>query len=181
MNDRECTAKTITGPLGPLWIEVEAGALTRLAFVGERELRPHKGSGADAGPLFTEIGAQLDAYFAGRLRAFDLPLAPRGTPFQEQVWRALARIPYGVTCSYAELAARVGRPSGARAIGAANGRNPIAIVLPCHRVIGASGGLTGYAGGLGRKAWLLAHEGAGQPPSGAAASIANFRTYAATP
>jgi methylated-DNA-[protein]-cysteine S-methyltransferase len=102
-----------------------------------------------------EPAEQLQAYFAGELRAFDLPLAPHGTPFQREVWSALREIPYGSTISYAELAAAVGRPDAARAVGAANGRNPIAVVIPCHRVIGASGALTGYGGGLGRKRLLL--------------------------
>jgi methylated-DNA-[protein]-cysteine S-methyltransferase len=107
---------------------------------------------------FAPVVEQLEAYFAGERRTFDLPLAPTGTPFQRQVWEELARIPYGETVSYAELAARAGRPGAARAAGAANGRNPISIVLPCHRVVGSSGALTGYAGGMERKRWLLAHE-----------------------
>ena len=101
---------------------------------------------------------QLRAYFAGRRQAFDLPLAPQGTPFQQQVWRALCEIPYGETISYGELARRIGKPTSSRAVGAANGQNPIAIIIPCHRVIGANGKLTGYAGGLHRKEFLLGHE-----------------------
>lgn len=103
---------------------------------------------------------QLDAYFDGKRRRFDLPLAPRGTPFQAQVWNTLATIPYGETISYAQLATRVGRPTAMRAVGAANGRNPLPIVLPCHRVIGADGSLTGFGGGLLTKAFLLRLEGA---------------------
>lgn len=100
----------------------------------------------------------MRAYFAGELQAFDLPLNMIGTDFQRVVWRELARIPYGEIISYAELARRVDRPGAARAVGAANGRNPISIVVPCHRVIGANGTLTGYGGGLDRKEWLLRHE-----------------------
>jgi methylated-DNA-[protein]-cysteine S-methyltransferase len=107
---------------------------------------------------FAEALAQLDAYFAGRLRRFDLPLAPQGTPFQREVWSALTAIPYGDTVSYRELARRVGRPLASRAVGAANGRNPIPIVIPCHRVIGADGSLTGFGGGLEIKRQLLALE-----------------------
>jgi methylated-DNA-[protein]-cysteine S-methyltransferase len=104
---------------------------------------------------FQEAIAQLDAYFAGRLRRFDLALAPRGTPFQRDVWSALTRIPYGETVSYSELASRIGRPAATRAVGAANGRNPLPIVIPCHRVIGADGSLTGFGGGLPIKRRLL--------------------------
>jgi methylated-DNA-[protein]-cysteine S-methyltransferase len=102
--------------------------------------------------------AQLAEYFAGRRRTFDLPLAPRGTGFQQRVWRALSAIPYGETRSYGAIAASIGRPAASRAVGAANGKNPIWIIVPCHRVIGASGHLTGYAGGIAVKRWLLEHE-----------------------
>jgi methylated-DNA-[protein]-cysteine S-methyltransferase len=108
--------------------------------------------------LHCEAVDQLRAYFEGTLREFDLPLVLEGTPFQERVWRALADIPYGKTISYSELAAVIGNPSAVRAVGAANGKNPIPIVLPCHRVIGRDGKLTGYAGGLDIKAALLAFE-----------------------
>ena len=110
------------------------------------------------GAPFAGAVEQLEAYFAGERQAFDVPLALAGTPFQRRVWDALAAIPYGQTVTHAELAVRAGRPGAARAAGAANGRNPISIVLPCHRVVGASGALTGYAGGVERKRWLLAHE-----------------------
>ncbi|HMA45123.1 MAG TPA: methylated-DNA--[protein]-cysteine S-methyltransferase, partial [Gemmatimonadales bacterium] len=103
---------------------------------------------------------QLDDYFARRRAVFDLPLAAAGTPFQQRVWRALRQIPFGATESYAGLARRLGAPAAARAVGAANGQNPIPIIVPCHRVIGADGDLTGFGGGLERKRWLLAHEGA---------------------
>ena len=115
--------------------------------------------------VLTRAAAQLDEYFAGERRDFDLPLAPSGTAFQVEVWRALARIPFGATCSYGDLARAVGRPAASRAVGAANGKNPIAIILPCHRVIGASGELTGYGGGLPMKRWLLDHERSCVQPS----------------
>jgi methylated-DNA-[protein]-cysteine S-methyltransferase len=105
--------------------------------------------------VFKEAAAQLDAYFAGELTEFDLPLAPSGTPFQMRVWNELLAIPYGVTATYGQIAARIGQPTAMRAVGLANGRNPLAIVIPCHRVIGAGGSLTGYGGGLDRKRWLL--------------------------
>ncbi|WP_111655447.1 methylated-DNA--[protein]-cysteine S-methyltransferase [Isoalcanivorax indicus] len=103
---------------------------------------------------------QLAEYFAGQRTRFELPLAASGTPFQQQVWRRLCDIPFGATASYADIAARLDNPRAVRAVGAANGRNPLAIVVPCHRVIGRDGSLTGYAGGLARKRWLLAHEAA---------------------
>ena len=101
---------------------------------------------------------QLDDYFAGKRRAFDLPVAPRGSGFQERVWSMLLRIPYGTTWTYGQLARAIGRPSASRAVGTANAANPISIIVPCHRVIAASGALTGYAGGLAAKQWLLDHE-----------------------
>jgi len=111
-------------------------------------------------PLLLEAADQLGAYFAGELHEFDLPLAPRGTPFQRGVWDAVSAIPYGSTATYADIAAAVGRPSACRAVGAANGRNPLPLIVPCHRVIGAAGALTGYGGGLERKRSLLDLEAA---------------------
>lgn len=107
---------------------------------------------------FLETKQQLTAYFAGSLTEFDLPLQMSGTPFQQQVWQALKIIPYGTTLSYGELAQQIGQPTASRAVGLSNGRNPVSIVVPCHRVIGANGKLTGYGGGLERKQWLLDHE-----------------------
>jgi methylated-DNA-[protein]-cysteine S-methyltransferase len=107
---------------------------------------------------FRIVHEQLRAFFAGELRTFDLPLRMAGTPFQRLVWEGLLGIPFGATASYAELAARIGQPGAARAVGAANGRNPIGIIVPCHRVIAADGTLGGYGGGLDRKEWLLRHE-----------------------
>jgi methylated-DNA-[protein]-cysteine S-methyltransferase len=114
-------------------------------------------------PILARAREQLAAYFAGELRVFDLPLAPEGTDFQRAVWRALTQVPFGVTWSYRAIALAVGRPTATRAVGAANGRNPISIIVPCHRVIGADGTLTGYGGGLPRKRWLLEHEGVACP------------------
>lgn len=113
-----------------------------------------------ADPLLLEAADQLRAYFAGKLREFDLPVAPRGTPFQLSVWDAVSAIPYGSTATYAEIAAAIGHPSACRAVGAANGRNPLPLIVPCHRVIGAAGALTGYGGGLERKRSLLDLEAA---------------------
>jgi methylated-DNA-[protein]-cysteine S-methyltransferase len=141
---------TIDSPLGELLIASDGHSLTAVHMNGT----PGPGWRRDPVPL-REGADQLHAYFAGELREFDLPLAAAGTPFQREVWEALRRIPYGETIGYGELAAAVGRPHAARAVGAANGRNPIAVVVPCHRVIGASGALTGYGGGLARKRLLL--------------------------
>ena len=110
-------------------------------------------------PALRECFGQLREYFAGKRREFDLPLSPRGTSFQERVWQEIARVPYGKTISYGELAKRVGAPGQARAAGAATGRNPVGVVIPCHRIVGADGSLTGYAGGLERKTRLLELEG----------------------
>ena len=141
---------TIDSPLGELLLAGDGDGLTGVHMDGA----PGAGWRRDPAAL-REAASQLRAYFAGELRDFDLPLAPHGTPFQQQVWAALREIPYGHTVSYAELAAAAGRPGAARAAGAANGRNPIAIVIPCHRVIGAAGALTGYGGGIARKRMLL--------------------------
>lgn len=150
------THATLPSPVGPITIVASSTAVVAI-HLGDAS--PLPGSRPDdAHPIVAAAAAQLDAYFAGRRRAFDLPLGAAGTPFQQGVWRALCTIPFGATCGYGELAARLGRPSAARAVGAANGRNPIAIVVPCHRVIGKDGTLTGYAGGVAIKQWLLDHE-----------------------
>lgn len=112
-----------------------------------------------SGGVLPLASRQLDEYFAGTRRDFDLPLRLQGTPFQQRVWAVLTEIPYGVTWSYGQLAKRINNPNASRAVGLANGRNPISILVPCHRVIGADGSLTGYGGGVERKRWLLAHEG----------------------
>lgn len=146
---------TIPTPIGPLLL---VGDSTGLLHVGLPEARHPLTCDPswrhDAG-AFVETRRQFDAYFAGERIEFDLPLAPRGTAFQRDVWTALCDIPYGETISYAELARRIGRPRAVRAVGLANGANPLSIILPCHRVIGANGSLTGYGGGLNAKRWLL--------------------------
>jgi methylated-DNA-[protein]-cysteine S-methyltransferase len=144
-------------PVGPLLLSGDSRALTGLQFA-ERASVPESWTRDDG--RFSEERRQLREYFAGRRTTFDLPLALEGNPFEQRVWAALQTIPFGTTTTYGELAARLGAPDAARAVGAANGSNPIAIVVPCHRVIGARGKLTGYGGGLDRKRALLAHEGA---------------------
>jgi methylated-DNA-[protein]-cysteine S-methyltransferase len=145
-------------PVGGLLLEGDENHLRRVAFVKKKPDGSEK-TGASGGPTLRRAVEQLNAYFAGQLREFDLPLDLQGTPFQLGVWRALRDIPYGETISYGELARRIGTPKGSRAVGLANGANPIAIVVPCHRVIGSNGKLTGYGGGLGNKETLLALEG----------------------
>lgn len=127
---------------------------------GERHPRSDRQDGGDRRPttIWREARAQLTAYFAGELIEFDLPLAPQGTEFQKQVWLALRRIPFGATTTYGEIARALGDAGAVRAVGAANGRNPLPIIVPCHRVIGANGSLTGFGGGLPVKRWLLDHE-----------------------
>ena len=121
--------------------------------------------------LLERVAAQLAEYFAGERRVFDLPIGPRGTGFQERVWRSLVAIPFGETRSYGELARTIGRPSASRAVGMANSKNPISIIVPCHRVIAANGELTGYAGGMATKRWLLDHEHRHEQWSQPAASV----------
>jgi methylated-DNA-[protein]-cysteine S-methyltransferase len=144
-------------PIGPLLLSGDRQALTGLRFADGVTI-PNGGRRDDA--RFAEERRQLDEYFAGDRTTFDFPVAPEGNPFERRVWEALRAIPYGTTTTYGALAARLDAPAAARAVGAANGRNPIAIVVPCHRVIGARGNLTGYGGGLDRKRALLVHEGA---------------------
>src|SRR4051812_17404062 len=139
---------TYASPIGPITLRADDDALTALTF----------GAGHDTGGDSTVLAAarrQLDEYFAGTRTEFDLPLRLSGTPWEERVWAQLRTIPYGETATYGELAARLGTPTAARAVGSANGRNPISIVVPCHRVIGSTGALTGYAWGVERKSALL--------------------------
>jgi methylated-DNA-[protein]-cysteine S-methyltransferase len=146
-------------PIGPLRLVAEDDALVALHLPNANPPAAASRAGeTPAAPVLVRAREQLDAYFAGERETFDLPLAPRGTAFQRSVWRALLAVPFGVTCSYGDIAKAVGRPKASRAVGAANGQNPIAIVVPCHRVIGANGTLTGYGGGLPLKEWLLRHE-----------------------
>ena len=146
-------AATLTTPIGELLLVSDGEALTAVQFDDARRGRPTPGGAR--GAVITEASAQLREYFAGERTTFDLPLRAVGTPFEQGVWDELQRIPYGETTSYGELAARVGEPSAARAVGRANGRNPIPIIVPCHRVIGADGSLTGFGGGLTCKRALL--------------------------
>ncbi|MGF1610829.1 MAG: methylated-DNA--[protein]-cysteine S-methyltransferase [Kiloniellales bacterium] len=149
-------------PVGRLLLAGDDSGLRLISFPeGSRAQEPEP-SWRHAPGRFERVIAQLRDYFAGKRTDFDLPLSPRGTPFQLAVWRALCDIPYGETISYGELARRIGRPSASRAVGAANGANPLPIVVPCHRVIGSSGKLTGFGGGLETKAALLALEQGGQ-------------------
>jgi methylated-DNA-[protein]-cysteine S-methyltransferase len=145
---------TLRSPLGVLTVSADAGVLRGIRFSStDFGRRP-------AAPALQSLADRLKAYFDGDFRALDrISVDPVGTPFQRDVWRALLRIPAGQTWSYAELARAVGRPDAVRAVGAANGANPIPIVIPCHRVIGTDGRLVGYGGGLERKRWLLEHEG----------------------
>jgi methylated-DNA-[protein]-cysteine S-methyltransferase len=154
----------LPSPVGPLRLTGDGAALTGVYLsphrYGPAEF-PEAARGTD--PVLGEAAHQLEAYFAGSLTEFDLPLAPAGTPFQQRVWAALREIPFGTTVSYLELARRVAGDRAVRAVGGANGRNPVSIIIPCHRVIGANGSLVGYGGGLERKRWLLRHEAAQLP------------------
>ena len=153
----------VDSPYDALTLVAVDGVLSRLHMTGQRHRPPEETFGSPDPRPFTEAVRQLDAYFAGELTEFDLPLHLVGTPFQLRVWEELRRIPYGETRTYGELAEALGSPGASRAVGLANGKNPIGIVVPCHRVIGAGGGLTGYGGGLDRKQRLLAFEsGAGE-------------------
>ncbi|MHC1786079.1 MAG: methylated-DNA--[protein]-cysteine S-methyltransferase [Christensenellales bacterium] len=147
-------------PLGQMLAIAEDGQLRSLDFVDQ----PPFGLILQEGELMMQVRRQLAEYFSGKLRHFSLPLAPVGTPFQQQVWAALREIPYGQTRSYRDIARAIGKPSAMRAVGGANHRNPIAVITPCHRVIGADGTLVGYGGGLDRKRALLALESAALQP-----------------
>ena len=157
---------TMPSPVGELTLAANERGLTALYF----ERYAHGPAAAERAGWIADDGRnpasgvlasareQLTAYFAGQLTRFEVPLAPEGSPFQQRVWEELRRIPFGARSSYGELARRLGNPNAARAVGAANGRNPISIVVPCHRVVGADGSLTGFGGGVERKRWLLEHE-----------------------
>jgi methylated-DNA-[protein]-cysteine S-methyltransferase len=157
------TSTVVDSPIGPLALTAAGGRLTGLQLGASPDASRKTGGpapltgGADE-TVLAEAAAQLAAYFAGELTEFDLPLSASGTEFQQRVWRCLRDIPYGQTWSYGRLAAAAGNPKASRAVGMANNRNPIPIVIPCHRVIGADGRLVGYGGGLDRKTWLLDHE-----------------------
>jgi methylated-DNA-[protein]-cysteine S-methyltransferase len=149
----------IESPVGRLTLVASAaGELTGL-YLDQQRHRPPEGLFGDRDDyLLPEVAVQLGEYFAGRRTRFDLPLRLSGSPFQQEVWTALQEIPYGQTTTYGELAERLGKPRAARAVGLANGKNPVSIVVPCHRVVGSTGNLTGYGGGLHRKQQLLSHE-----------------------
>jgi len=146
--------RVLDSPVGGLLLARDTAGLRSIRFAEGADLKV----GPSDNGAFDDVVGQLEEYFAGRRRLFDLPLAPDGTAFQQRVWRALLDIPYGETISYGELAARIGQRSASRAVGLANGSNPLPIVIPCHRVIGANGKLTGYGGGLPVKQQLLALE-----------------------
>jgi len=158
----------VASPLGDLRLHADDEGLVAVVFPSQMRLPAWLGGASAAGlpsvarrtPVLSAAARELDAYFAGKLRRFSMPLSvPRGTPFQREVWNALRKLPFGATTSYQRLAEKLGRPTSARAVGAAIGRNPLLLVVPCHRVIGAGGQLTGFAGGLPAKTWLLRHEG----------------------
>jgi methylated-DNA-[protein]-cysteine S-methyltransferase len=157
-----CSFKTIASPVGMLKLVASDAGLVAILWENDDPRRVRLGQMVEdeTHPILIEAERQLADYFAGTRRAFDLPLDFRGTDFQKSVWAALLAIPFGETRSYADIARAVGRPTAFRAVGAANGRNPISIVAPCHRVIGTSGALTGFAGGLKAKEHLLGLEGA---------------------
>jgi methylated-DNA-[protein]-cysteine S-methyltransferase len=139
-------------PIGPMRVHTVAGAITAVEFVAS------PGTAQQPDAVAVEAARQLAQYFDGRRRKFDLPLAPQGTAFQRAVWQQLLAVPHGNVTTYGRIAAAIGRPRAARAVGLASGRNPITVLIPCHRVIGSNGRLTGYGSGLWRKEWLLKHE-----------------------
>lgn len=155
----------IASPVGDLTLVASERGLTAILWENDNPRRVPLGplSAVPDHPVLIAAGRQLTAYFAGELTRFDLPLDFRGTEFQRSVWTALLTIPFGETRSYADIARMIGRPDAVRAVGAANGRNPISIIAPCHRVVGSGGALTGFAGGLAAKRYLLALEGRARP------------------
>lgn len=156
-------ATILDAPFGPLRLESNGRALTALWLPRNGKLSAFKSPLTERDNILKDAVRQLDEYFAGRRRAFDLSLELAGTEFQKRVWRELCKIGFGRTTSYGEIARRIGKPQSCRAVGAANGRNPISIIVPCHRIIGADGTLTGYGGGLETKRWLLELEGVLSP------------------
>ncbi|TDC93926.1 methylated-DNA--[protein]-cysteine S-methyltransferase [Actinomadura sp. 7K507] len=155
------THVVVDSPVGPLTLVALDGALSALYMEVQRHRPAEETFGAPGDPdtePFATVAEQLSAYFAGELTEFDLPLTLHGTPFQKRVWALLQEIPYGDTATYGQLAVEMGKPSASRAVGLANGRNPVGIIVPCHRVIGSTGDLTGYGGGLDRKRYLLDFE-----------------------
>jgi methylated-DNA-[protein]-cysteine S-methyltransferase len=145
-------------PLGRMFVRGDGQFVTGLFMPHHKGWRGPDASWQQSDASFTAVREQLAEYFAGERQHFDVPLKLAGTPFQRQVWQELVRIPFGTAITYAQLAQRVGKPTASRAVGHANSRNPVSIIVPCHRVIGADGKLTGYAGGVDKKQWLLAWE-----------------------
>ncbi len=154
----------VDSPVGQLLLVAEGDALTGLYFIKERDdlgfLREGYGMEKNDADIFRTTTRQLHQYFDGALKVFDIPVRFKGTDFQKRVWSELLKIPYGKTVSYLDVAQRIGNPGAMRAVGLTNGKNPISIIYPCHRVIGRNGKLTGYGGGIDKKEWLLRHEGA---------------------
>jgi methylated-DNA-[protein]-cysteine S-methyltransferase len=164
----------VDSPVGPLMLASDGRSLVGLHFDAGRAAASYDDARSDpAAWPFALVREQLGEYFAGTRREFELPLDAPGTDFQRRVWSALRGIPFGATRSYGQIARSLGQPGAMRAVGLANGRNPIAIIVPCHRVIGADGSLTGFGGGLPRKRWLLAHEGVMTRPLDLAAPVSN--------
>lgn len=155
----ELVSRKLETPIGTLTLIANAHGLTAVLWpedpVGRVNVKARAENSQETHPVLELTSTQLTEYFAGHRREFDVPLAPRGTDFQKEVWRALAEIPFGETRSYGDIARRIRRPKAVRAVGGANGRNPISIIVPCHRVVGATGALTGFAGGLRIKEYLL--------------------------
>lgn len=149
-------------PLGTVTLQANEQGLLGVWFETHTTKPQDLGTQEDSFPIFQSVKEQLERYFAGEAVQFDVPIAAKGTPFQQSVWHALTTIPYGETWSYAQLADAIGNPKAVRAVGLANGKNPVSVIVPCHRVIGKNGKLTGYAGGIERKQRLLAIEGIGQ-------------------
>jgi methylated-DNA-[protein]-cysteine S-methyltransferase len=150
--------EVVPSPIGRLIVASDGSAIAGVWMANADPDDAHWSDRRGTDALLDEARSELTAYFDGRLKVFNVPLAPNGTDFQRRVWSALRKIPFGTTISYAELARRVSNTAAVRAVGAANGRNPIPIIVPCHRVIGSDGSLTGFGGGLDRKRWLLHHE-----------------------
>jgi methylated-DNA-[protein]-cysteine S-methyltransferase len=151
MTDMFCSY--FKSPIGLVQIGGTASEVTAIDFVERRRQK------SESNPLIDRAAKQVAEYFTGKRQVFDVPISYQGTAFQERVWAQLLRVPFGKTASYQDIARRVGSPLAVRAVGAANGKNPISLIVPCHRIIGSNGKLVGYGGGLWRKEWLLKHEG----------------------
>ena len=158
MNMTTIYYEEMPSPIGPLFLVADDEGLREVRFELERRAHAPQDGWVHSAQKLAEVRRQLEEYFAGERLTFDLFLKPQGTDFQQSVWHALTTIPYAVTTSYGQISQQIQRPKASRAVGAANGRNPIPIIIPCHRVIGSNGTLTGFAGGLAAKQWLLEHE-----------------------